>query len=542
MSQLTGDWLERAYAELDGLPGALFPLVVSHPIGDVRTRSRGVLAWRAALLAGRVPAAGEAPWPGEHLHRPLTAAVQALGVLPFTPGEPELVDLVLADLLEIVAQADARRQAAIDAQLKALREKTRRTWEEEAAPPGGGGGPSIEVDASRTGEARGGGEDDGTGGWVGRQESGEAPGEVELPEHEAERLAAEAMRLAEEETLTEISERLDTRWGEQIRQWRRLADVLGDLKTALALGFDLANRVLRHTGWTEVARLQRLVEDLPQLQAIIRELGRMNAPRGADRATLVQEVVDPVRRVVEEIRQVRSPRAPTEARGLERSDDVSRMLPSEAMLLNRPVLRRLWHARRLERALSVYRYEGDVEERVRVQAEAAPLERSSREIPERGPIVVCLDTSGSMQGAPEQIAKALVLAVAKAAHQEGRPCRVILFAGPGDVETLTVDLGPGGIGGLLRLLAMSFHGGTDLGWPLRVALETLDEAGWSRADLLLVTDGAFDLPSGALEQVSWARETHGTRVHGLLIGVQPSPSLQALCDPVHLLTDWGGML
>ncbi len=537
-ADLVGDALERAYAEVDALPAALFAPVVAHPVGEVRARTRGVLQWRAALLAGRLPEAAD--WPGPRLHAPLADAVRALDVLPFTPGAPELVDLVLADLLELVAQAEARREEAIAEHLRALREKTRRTWEEPPAPPGSsGGGTSLDVEDSRTGEVRGGGEDDGTGGWVGRQASGEAPGEADLPPHEAERLAAEAARLAEDDASTLLSERLDARWGARVRAWRRLADVLGDLRTALALGHDLAHRVLRHTGWTEVARLQRLLEELPEVRDLVRELGRMNAPRGAEQATVVEQVVDPIRRVTEEIRRVRSPRAPHEARGIDRSDEVARMLPSEAALLTRPLLRRLWHARRLERGLATYRLEGHHPEVVRVQSEAAPLERATRELPERGPVVVLLDTSGSMQGAPEQVAKALVLAVARAAHDEGRPCRVVLFSGPGDVETLTVDLGPDGIASLLRVLALSFHGGTDLDWPLRVGIDTLDELGWGRADLLLVTDGAFDLPPGARERLDHAREAHGTRIHGLLVGVRPSPSLEVLCDHLHTVTGWG---
>ena len=162
-------------------------------------------------------------------------------------------------------------------------------------------------------------------------------------------------------------------------------------------------------------------------------------------------------------------------------------------------------------------------------------------MPERGPVVVCLDTSGSMQGAPEHVAKALVLAVARAAHDEGRACRVILFSGPGDVESLEVDLGPTGLPSLLRLLAMSFSGGTDVDLPLRIALDTLETRGWDRADLLLVSDGAFDLPPGLVEQAAHAREQHQARVHGLLIGVQPSASMRTLCDPLHVFADWAAV-
>jgi len=553
-SGLAGDALERAYAELDALPDALFGPVVVHPVGEVRERVAGVRLWRGALLQGRVPQAPDlaqaadldaTPWPGPVLFQALARAVEKLGILRFTPGEPELVDLVLLDLVALVAEVAGSHGDAIQEQLAAIRAKQRRPWDEDAAQPGtSAGGTSTDVDGSRVGEARGGGDEDprsDLGTRVGLQESGEAPGDAAVDPAHAERLQAEAMRLITDELLPELSERLDARWAERVRTWRRLADVLGDLRLALALGYDLGASVLRHAGWQEVSRLQALLRDLPQVRALIRSLGRMNAPRGAEQASVIQEVVDPVRRVVEELRLVRSPRAPTEARGIERSADVSRMLPTEAALLSHPTLRLLWHARRAEQGLAVYRYEGRVQERIRVQTESSPIERSSRQVPERGPVIVCLDTSGSMQGAPEQVAKALVLAVARAAHQEGRACKVVLFSGPGEVESVEVDLGPDGLAGLLRLLSMSFTGGTDVDAPVQLALDTLERQGWDRADLLLVSDGAFDLPPGMVERAAWAREHHQARVHGLLVGVQPSASMQALCDPLHLFADWGAV-
>lgn len=542
---LAGDALERAYSELDGLPESLFGPVAVHPVGALRDRARGVHLWRTALLQGRLPDPDTTPWPGPLLHQALGTAVHDLGVLPYTPGEPELVDFILLDLLELVAQVSATHGDAIAELLAAAKAKGRRPWEEEEDPGRSGGGVSTEVDDSRTGESRGGDDQDDArsdlGAHLGQQQSGEAPGEGAVDPDQAERLAAETARLVLDDVVTELSDRLDTRWGERVATWRRLTDILGDLKLALALGFDLARRVLRHTGWREVGRLQALLAELPQVKDIVRSLGRMNAPRGAEQASVLVEVVDPVRRVVEELRRVRSPRAPTEARGIERSDDLARMLPTEAALLTHPTLRLLWHARRLEHGLAVYRYEGQIQERIRVQVASSPTERSSRQVPERGPIVVCLDTSGSMQGAPEQVAKALVLAIARAAHDEGRACKVVLFSGPGDVESLEVDLGPDGLPGLLRLLSMSFHGGTDVDAPIRIALDTLERQGWDRADLLIVSDGAFDLPTGLLEQAEHTRARHDARIHGLLIGVQPSQAMRTLCEPLHVFADWGAV-
>lgn len=48
-----------------------------------------------------------------------------------------------------------------------------------------------------------------------------------------------------------------------------------------------------------------------------------------------------------------------------------------------------------------------------------------------GPIILCLDTSGSMRGARELVAKALALECMRGAHRQQRPCYLYAFSGPG---------------------------------------------------------------------------------------------------------------
>lgn len=46
---------------------------------------------------------------------------------------------------------------------------------------------------------------------------------------------------------------------------------------------------------------------------------------------------------------------------------------------------------------------------------------------ELGPIILCLDTSGSMRGARETVAKALTLECMRGAHRQRRKCFVYAF-------------------------------------------------------------------------------------------------------------------
>ena len=141
---------------------------------------------------------------------------------------------------------------------------------------------------------------------------------------------------------------------------------------------------------------------------------------------------------------IRTEEAPTQTAGLTRSGDLSRALPAELYRLARrrrageagdeadgssapselvtDPARMLFMARRLERALLSYERAGwtdDLPTRVLERQELRPAA-------EQGPILLCLDTSGSMQGEPEAVAKAVALEAARAALRQGRRC--VLFA------------------------------------------------------------------------------------------------------------------
>ena len=96
------------------------------------------------------------------------------------------------------------------------------------------------------------------------------------------------------------------------------------------------------------------------------------------------------------------------------------MLPSESLLLSPrlpPAARRLFLARLAGRGLLSYELTGWEETR------AQP--RRSRHKPRRpvgpgGPIVVCLDTSWSMAGPRETLAKAVVLEAVRSAFAQAR--------------------------------------------------------------------------------------------------------------------------
>lgn len=219
---------------------------------------------------------------------------------------------------------------------------------------------------------------------------------------------------------------------------------------------------------------------------------------------------------------------------------------------------------------------------------------------ELGPIILCLDTSGSMRGARETVAKALALECLRGAHRQERKCFLYAFrcalavfansvaadaygllmrmgctppfvvhvdgcasprrmavaamsscshcvhnphhrnpSGPGDVVELELTTGPGALDRLLHFLQMSFQGGTDVDKPLELSLERLGREEWAQADILMVTDGEISPPKqDTLQRLRVAHDSLGLEVHGLIVAPQVTPAMEELCTHVHVFKSW----
>lgn len=89
----------------------------------------------------------------------------------------------------------------------------------------------------------------------------------------------------------------------------------------------------------------------------------------------------------------------------------------------------LFYAKLAEKSLATYERDGWGE----FPTQIVPERREIRPTADRGPILLCVDTSGSMRGAREIVAKALALECMRAAKVQERGCYVFAFAGPAEV-------------------------------------------------------------------------------------------------------------
>ena len=331
-------------------------------------------------------------------------------------------------------------------------------------------------------------------------------------------------------------------WEERCGLLQELVDVFGMLPDGTKnTRWDLLCGLLRAEGWQEVVRARRLIEHLPDLARVLRQLGRAHQTEEPDeRSFATVQVMEEAMAQCPESRTVHVPDLPGETRGICRSDRIGRMLPAEAMLLGHPRLRLVWHARRAERTLLTYEDDDRLQE---TRLHEAPVWRPSPKPKldqrlEMGPMLICVDTSGSMHGGAEAVAKATVLEAVRIAHAQKRPCHVFAFGGPDEVVEMELAVDTEGIERLIRFLGQSFQGGTDICGPLERAIAKLEDERWQLADLLVASDGEFGATAAVVERLQGAKQALGLRVQGVLIGDRETIGLLEVADDVFWVRDW----
>ena len=263
-----------------------------------------------------------------------------------------------------------------------------------------------------------------------------------------------------------------------------------------ATGWDLSRGKMVRIDLEDIETLTELVRHKNWVRALIEVLGR-----------------------IEESGSIWNPMPSRAARGevhsVDRGGDIENMLTSEAGLMMTPLTRSLFFARLYERSLLAY------------SMKASGKEGKSEP---GGPIIALVDTSGSMQGRPEVVAKAFVLAAARLARLQNRRFLMGIFGSKDQYQEFEMVGKSTNPGKFLSFLAQAFHGGTDFDGPIKRVCAKVVREGWGAADCLVITDG-LALPSaetGAI--VNAVRKKFGTMFMGIIVGKARARGLDSLLD------------
>lgn len=133
----------------------------------------------------------------------------------------------------------------------------------------------------------------------------------------------------------------------------------------------------------------------------------------------------------------------------------------------------------------------------------------------KGPIVVCVDTSGSMMGEPFQVSLSLMMRLAEMSEQENRPCFLIAFSTQAHPIDVLKDRPK-----LLQFFTRKASGNTDACRMLNSLFQLLNSnTDYVCADILWITDFRIPIPPATyLQQMEQLRQS-GTHFYGLQIGI-----------------------
>lgn len=188
--------------------------------------------------------------------------------------------------------------------------------------------------------------------------------------------------------------------------------------------------------------------------------------------------------------------------GIYKSNDITRILPSELILFENEDLENLFYAKMYENSLLTYELQGESKRKT----EEDDIEYK------KGPIIACLDTSGSMNGTPLKKARALLLAISKILKKEDRKLYIILFGSVGEILELNIENSENNIE-VFNFLNQNFNGGTDFDTPLKRAVEIIEEVKYyNKADILFISDGICELSNSGKEFLKNKKEVHSFKI------------------------------
>ncbi len=204
--------------------------------------------------------------------------------------------------------------------------------------------------------------------------------------------------------------------------------------------------------------------------------------------------------------------------GVEPGGDVGRLLPAELARLADPEL------------------ELDALRRI-AERQAACREYHATEPVGKGPVIVCLDESGSMSGEKIQTAKALALALAWVAGRQGRWCALCAYSGDSGERLLPLPPGRWDEGRLADWLTAFIGRGSDVDVPVRELPRMYADlkAPAGATDVVFVTDAVCRLPAAVRAAfLAWKRSAQARLVTLVVDG--PPGDLALVSDEAHTVS------
>mgnify|MGYP003120424567 CR=1 FL=1 len=202
---------------------------------------------------------------------------------------------------------------------------------------------------------------------------------------------------------------------------------------------------------------------------------------------------------------------------IETTGQYSKVTPTELASIAHPVTKAAFHQRLLNHS-------------------ALSFKRERKDKAGKGPIICCVDNSGSMGGyskdAPILWAKAVALALYRECAERGKPFYYVAFSsGYRKDDGLKVQKFSAKPGEELEFIQFSktfLNGGTDYELALEGCLECFDDDDMAKADVVFISDGEY--PTEDIPGVTDSYKDQMKKLGGCTLGIQIKPRHRHFLD------------
>ena len=257
----------------------------------------------------------------------------------------------------------------------------------------------------------------------------------------------------------------------------------------------LMGTIWNTVSFERIRPIARLQKQYPILLDVARRVGRIADNEGPERVPVGSG---------SQYRMEHS--TPSDIEGISVGNDLSALLPIELATMADEQLSGLFAYRFATRRLQTFQYKSNLMKK----AQKVQVARARQ----KGPMIVCMDTSGSMQGPPERIAHSLVVKLLQVALAQDRDLLLITFATT--AKTFDVRQNRTTLLDYMRQECGGSTAGTEM---LQTAFRLIcSQPRYGSADLLLISDFKFPLVDAPLLRQLHQLQDEGTRLYALQIG------------------------
>ncbi len=306
----------------------------------------------------------------------------------------------------------------------------------------------------------------------------------------------------------------------KIKEYNKIKSYINPISNYL--GWDFSRKLWQESSFNIIQHYESLLEKEESVKALADLLGGMRE------AEIEMEEETFKKTIIRQQWQTDEDRK-AEIVGVKESDELSNLLSSEVQLMSDSDLEYLFLKKYADKKLLTFKFE----DRKLVKSEDHYVEVNQRvREKEKGPFIICVDTSESMHGTPELIAKVLSLAILKMAMHENRRAFLIIFST--GIQTLDLFDIANSIDDIAAFLKMSFYGGTDATMALTEAIRQLGTNAYADADILMVSDFIMSRLDLDIENsIKYHQQNQNTQFHCLVIGKESNENVLKVFD-----TNW----